>query len=410
MTRHPVFAWLALFALSLFWGCISIDRAAAQSQPPDPLRPYSLPQDRQTTPSIGPFTPRPGSEQNPRQGRSASQSPRTIDPNRPLIVTTIERPPFVIKTDQGLAGFSVELWQAIAADINRDFRFEPVAQFSNMLDRVKRREADAAIANITITSQREEVMDFTQPMFDAGLKVMVLETGTSVGLLGAIFNLEMLALIALSFLLLFGAANLMWWFEHRIQPYFQYPYREGVFRSFWWSLNVIVNGGFEERIPQTRWGRVFAVFLVFASLFIVSAFVAKITATLTVGELQSQIQSYSDLYGRKVGTTRGSTAAAFLQSHAIDYEGYDTIDDLFDAITQKRIAAVVHDAPVLEYFAATRGRNRVRVVGTLLRPEKYGIALAAGSPLLEDVNRSLLKLKENGDYARLLDRWFDRRN
>ncbi|MEO0799258.1 MAG: hypothetical protein AAFY53_08655, partial [Pseudomonadota bacterium] len=95
MTRHPVFAWLALFALSLFWGCISIDRAAAQSQPPDPLRPYSLPQDRQTTPSIGPFTPRPGSEQNPRQGRSASQSPRTIDTNRPLIVSWIERPRFM---------------------------------------------------------------------------------------------------------------------------------------------------------------------------------------------------------------------------------------------------------------------------------------------------------------------------
>ncbi|MEM1307043.1 MAG: transporter substrate-binding domain-containing protein, partial [Pseudomonadota bacterium] len=263
-------------------------------------------------------------------------------------------------------------------------------------------------ANISITSARERVLDFSQPMFDAGLKVMTPEEGQSVGLFGALFNLEMLGLVALSFLLLFGAANAMWYFEHKTQPYFQYPYREGVFRSFWWALNVIVNGGFEERIPLTPRGRVFAIFLVFASLFIVSAFVAKITATLTVGELQSQIRGYTDLYGKRVGTTQGSTASAFLESHAIDHTTYTDIDTLFAAVADRKLDAVVHDAPLLDYYAATRGRNRVRVVGDLLRPEKFGIALQQDSPLAERVNRALLNLKENGEYERLRARWFER--
>jgi len=38
-----------------------------------------------------------------------------------------------------------------------------------------------------------------------------------------------------------------------------------------------VNGGFEERVPQSRVGRGFAVLLVIASLFIVSIFVAQIS-------------------------------------------------------------------------------------------------------------------------------------
>jgi polar amino acid transport system substrate-binding protein len=322
-------------------------------------------------------------------------------------VATIERPPFMMQTDAGPVGFSIDLWQALSRQTGFRTEFVVTQSFAEMLGLVRDAKVDAAIANITITSAREAAMDFSQPMFDAGLKVMVPATGTSVGLLGALFNLEMLGLIALSFLLLFGAANLMWLFERKHQPYFEYPYKEGMFRSFWWALNVIVNGGFEERIPQSPKGRVFAVFLVFASLFIVSAFVAKITATLTVGELQAQIRGYTDLYDKRVGTTEGSTASAFLKSHAIAHRTFKTTDDLFDAVSRKRLDAVVHDAPLLEYFAATRGNGRVQVVGRMLRPEKYGIALQQDSPLRETVDRALLKLREDGTFERLRARWFD---
>lgn len=89
-------------------------------------------------------------------------------------------------------------------------------------------------------------------------------------------------------------------------------------------------------MPETRRGRIFAVFLVIASLFVVSAFVAKITAALTVGELKNQIQSYRDLYGRRVGTTQSSTSSAFLDSHAIAYRSYTKIDDLFQALEHAR--------------------------------------------------------------------------
>jgi polar amino acid transport system substrate-binding protein len=252
-------------------------------------------------------------------------------------------------------------------------------------------------------------MDFTQPIFDAGIQVMVQDVDGQVGLIGALFNWEMLGLIVLAGVILFIIANLMWFFERRDQPYFQYPYKEGIWRSFWWALNVIVNGGFEERVPQTRRGRVFAVFLVIASLFLVSAFVAKITAALTVSELKSQIQSYRDLFNRRVGTTAGSTSAAFLELHSVPYRPFDALDDVFKALEARELDAVVHDAPVLAYYANTRGRGEVRLVGSVLRPEKYGVALQAGSPLRERFDRELLKMREDGRYEELYRRWFGRR-
>jgi polar amino acid transport system substrate-binding protein len=227
----------------------------------------------------------------------------------------------------------------MAEELGLEYSFEIAQQFGEMLAKVERREADAAIANITITSAREQTMDFTQPIFDAGIQVMVRDADGQVDLFGALFNWEMLGLVVLAGVILFVIANLMWFFERRDQPYFQYPYKEGIWRSFWWALNVIVNGGFEERVPQTRRGRVFAVFLVIASLFLVSAFVAKITAALTVSELKSQIQSYRDLFNRRVGTTAGSTSAAFLDFHSVPYRSFNGLEDVFEALEARELDA-----------------------------------------------------------------------
>lgn len=324
----------------------------------------------------------------------------------PLKISTIVRPPFVIRTDDGFTGFSIDLWRAIAEELDLDFELVEVSMFSEMFERVEQGEADAAIANISITASRERVLDFTQPIFDSGLQIMVRNESGGAGLWAAIVNWEMFAWVAFAFFLLFVAANLIWFFERRAQPYFEYPYREGLWRSFWWALITIVNGGFEERIPRTPGGRVFSVMLVVASLFIVSAFVAKITTTLTVGELRAQIQGFTDLYGRKVGTTMGSTSASFLKSQSIRFKEFADTGSLFVALENGTVDAVVHDAPILAYYASTRGRGHVRTTGAVFRPEKYGIALPARSAMIEPINLTLLRLREDGTYAALMTKWF----
>ncbi len=185
-----------------------------------------------------------GGDDQPAAGTGAAETAA-------LKIMTIERKPFAMVMNGKLVGFSIELWQTAAEQLGLEYSFEVAQQFGEMLAKVERREADAAIANITITSAREQEMDFTQPIFDAGIQVMVRDVDGQVGLIGALFNWEMLGLVVLAGVILFVIANLMWFFERRDQPYFQYPYKEGIWRSFWWALNVIGYGGFEERVPQT---------------------------------------------------------------------------------------------------------------------------------------------------------------
>jgi polar amino acid transport system substrate-binding protein len=206
-------------------------------------------------------------------------------------------------------------------------------------------------------------------------------------------------------LLLIGGM-LMWFFEREKQEYFDRPASKAVFPAFWWALNLVVNGGFEERIPRSFMGRIFGVLLVISSLFIVSIFVARITAAMTVSAIESSVSSVNDLYGKSVGTVTGSTAELFLDSRDIRAQGYEGFQALVQAFEAKDIDAVVFDSPILAYYVNTDGAKIAELAGPIFQQENYGIALPTGSSLNEPINQSLLKLRENGTYATLYRKWF----
>lgn len=325
-----------------------------------------------------------------------------------LTVATVTRKPFSHVADGVDTGFSIELWALIAEELDRDYTISRFETFPEMLASVEAGDADVAAANISITADREATLDFTQPIFSSGLRVMVRAgqvSGSSI--LTAIWNLDFLIAALAAFALLLGGGMLMWWLEGRDgQEYFRGTAREKSFPAFWWALNLVVNGGFEERVPRTALGRVFATILVVSSLFIVSIFVAHITAAMTVNAIQSSVQSVNDLYGKKVGTTSGSTAEAFLNGRDIDSEWFASLDTLIEAFEAEEIEAVVFDAPILSYYANTDGQGIGELVGPVFLRENYGLALPTASPLREPINRILLRFREDGTYEALYAEWF----
>ena len=224
-------------------------------------------------------------------------------------VATVEREPFSILTESGFEGFSIDLMNRVSEELGLVVEYELQDSFAEMLDAVEIGQADAAIANISVTAERESRMDFSQPMFDSGIQVMV-RAGSSAtsSIFSALLTREIGIAVLSALALLFGGGMLMWVFERRAQPYFDRPLKDATFPAFWWALNLVVNGGFEERMPQSRAGRFFAVGLVISSLFIVSIFVAQITAAMTINAISENVQDLNDLDGRKVGTIEGSTS------------------------------------------------------------------------------------------------------
>ncbi len=327
-----------------------------------------------------------------------------------LTVTTVERPPFSYVDEGEDTGFSMDLLAALAEELGWEYSVVRVDAFGDMLSAVENREADMAIANISITAGREARMDFSQPIFEAGLRIMVpSDAARSPSLMQALLSRELFIAIGLAFAILLGGGMLMWGFERRSQPYFDRDLNEAWFPSFWWALNLVVNGGFEERMPRTPFGRVLGVILVVSSLFIVSVFTARITSVMTVDAITSNINSVNDLYGKQVGTISGSTAASFLDRREIEFVGYNDLETLLQAFSDDALDAVVFDAPILSYFATHEGRKIATMTGNVFLRENYGIVFPTGSPLVEDVNQALLGLREDGTYDQIYRKWFGAR-
>jgi polar amino acid transport system substrate-binding protein len=320
-------------------------------------------------------------------------------------IATVTRSPFSIVEDGKDTGFSLDLFAEVAKDLEWNYTVQRFDTFTDMLGAVQDGAVDAAIANISVTASREAVMDFSQPIFAAGLQIMVKDDRQGVSAWSSVISKDIVLAIALAFTLLLGAGMLMWRFERHHEGYFHLPAREAMFPAFWWALNLILNGGFEERQPRSPLGRLFGVILVISSLFFVSVFVARITTIMTVEAIQSNVSQLSDLYGKNIGTISHSTSSEFLNRRDLNHTGYDSIDEMFASFEAGDLDAIIFDAPILAYYANNNGKQG-HLIGKVFVPENYGIALSSGSPLAEPINQSLLKLREDGTYDRIYSKWF----
>lgn len=335
-----------------------------------------------------------------------SQSGTQIISDEPLVFGTVHRPPFAYTDGDQITGFSIELMRAIADELGRDIVFEPNDRFSGMLINVRSGNVDGAIANISITAERERTMDFSQPIFGGGIQFLLPKEVSATGQVFSLLNRDVVTAAIVGIVVLFAVGLLMWVFERKHQPYFDRPARQALFPSFWWALNLVVNGGFEERMPRSPLGQLLSVILVISSLFIVSAFVATITASVTLTALQSNVQTIRDLETRVVGTIAGSTSADFLDRNEIDFQGYGDPASMLEAFERDDINTVVFDGPILAYYAQTEGAGISRLLDKVYRPENYGIVLPSGSALKEDIDQVLLELREDGTYDEILRKWF----
>jgi polar amino acid transport system substrate-binding protein len=325
---------------------------------------------------------------------------RPIQAERTVRVATKPLEPFVFKRDDRWVGFSIDLWDKIAQEQGWKYEWVEVKTVSDQLAAVQNGSTDAAMAGISITPEREAVVDFSHPYFNAGLQIMIPAGGdrSLPGMLRTVITPSLLRLLGIGLLVTLVMSHLIWLIERGANPEFPRAYLPGVMEGVWYTIGSM-GGNFMDEKPVT-------VIRKLVQMAWVVQFTASITSTLTVEKLGSSIQGPGDLPGKSVATVRGSTAARYLDSQHIAYTPVEKIDDGYDLLATGRAQAVVYDAPVLLYYAATTGRGTVQMAGPIFKEETYGIALPTGSPLRKPINEALLTLKQDGSYEELYNKWF----
>lgn len=334
------------------------------------------------------------------------------EPKQEVKVATRILPPMVIDQKGQLGGFSIELWDKIADRLQLKTSYEAAPDVRGLLEAIRAGKAEAGISAVSITAAREREFDFSQPMLNAGLQIMVrgaAQAGDSnpmSDLLGLLFSKAFLVWLGIAVLLILIPAHLMWFLERR-DPNGILPtrnYYPGILYALYWAAATLATQA--EQAPRQWLARVLTVLWMFTGVVFVALYTAQLAASLTVKQIQGGISGPDDLPGKKVATTRGSTAVGYLREINARVVEVTSIDEAYKALIDKDVDAVVFDAPVLQYYAANTGKGLVQMAGSLFRKEDYGIVFPQNSALRKRVNDALLALREDGSYQQLYDRWF----
>jgi ABC-type amino acid transport substrate-binding protein len=128
--------------------------------------------------------------------------------------------------------------------------------------------------------------------------------------------------------------------------------------------------------------------------------------------LTPNVSSVADLDSLTAGIQSGNTSdivARRLKAEdaiaGIKYYPYHGIADALDDLEAGRIGLVIKLFPVISWLV--KDRPRLSVVLQVETHEKLGIAFAKDNEdLCEAVNRALVTLHDNGEFARLQAHWF----
>lgn len=332
----------------------------------------------------------------------------------PLNVGVYVSAPFVeAEGNDRYSGMAIELWEAVARRLGQPYQYAEYPSFRELVRAARNDEIDVAVSNLTITRDRAEIVSFTQPWYDAGLRIMVPETGGSGGFWGVIDGLKdagHLRAYAWLFVVILLATIGFTVFDRKFDPGFPKRWPEGIAESFYHVMSIATSGKASRKNLFGWMGRIWQAFWLLIGVGVIAYITSSVTSIMTAVSLTQGIGSLADLPGRSVAVFEGSVSQDYMTELGIETRAYPGIRESVDALSAGRVDAIVGDAPVLEHFAHSNPGQQLTVVGNIFHPDKYGFAFPHDSELTHPVTLHILDLIEDGTLAEIRMRHFGDEN
>ncbi|XP_029383495.1 glutamate receptor ionotropic, delta-1-like [Echeneis naucrates] len=368
-------------------------------------------------------------------------------------VVTLLEDPFVMVAENILGqpkrykGFSIDVLDALAKILG--FKYEiyqvsdskygsqlPNGSWNGMIGDLINKRADLAVSAITITPERENVVDFSKRYLDYSVGILLRKPEEKINIfsLFAPFDLAVWACIAavipvvgvLIFLL--NRLQALRTSSNQSPPPGQPP--GSLHSAIWIVYGAFVQQGGDGLVGSVALRIVMGSWWLF-TLIVCSSYTANLAAYLTVSRMDHTIWSFQDL-ARQIdvdyGTVRDSAVFDYFRNKGTNpLEQDSTYAELWRTISKnngmdysvsspsegirkakKSPYAFLWDMAVLEYAALTDDECTITVSGNSMSSKGYGIAMQHGSPYRDLFSQKILELQEKGDLDIMKQKWWPR--
>ncbi|NXG53788.1 GLRK protein, partial [Psilopogon haemacephalus] len=353
-----------------------------------------------------------------------------------LTVTTILEDPYVMVRSAELEGYCMDLLKALAAMLHFSYKVKVVGDgqygaisasgnWTGMVGEILRQEADIAVAPLTVTSAREEVVSFTTPFLQTGIGILLRKDTVSQEMsffhFLAPFSKETWTGLLFAYLLtcfcLFLVARLSpceWNEPKNEENHFTF------LNSLWFGAGALALQGVTPR-PKALSVRVIAAVWWLFTIALLAAYIANFTALLSSSSEQLPIQTFEDLVKQRkleFGTLEGSSTFYFFKNskNPIHQMIYEYMDKRRDHVLVKTYQEAVQRVMESDYafigesisqdLAAARHCNLIRAP-EVIGARGFGIATTQASPWTKKLSIAVLKLRESGDLDYLRNKWWE---
>jgi polar amino acid transport system substrate-binding protein len=338
-----------------------------------------------------------------------STSPDSSQSNAPVLrVLARNIEPFCFEKNGQRVGFAVDLWKEISRIAGFKYELHDADSAQALVEALAAKKGDVGLGALSITAEREQVIDFSYPFYNSGFDIVTsTESSSILGMIRVLFHARLLKTIGLLLALVIFFSHILWLFERRVNAdEFPDNYKAGLFESLWWTLTVLITLGCENKSPRGVPGRLMAIVWMASGVLMISLLTASFSSSLTVRTLEGTINGPADLSGHEVATVSGSTAERWLKGRQIKVKAFPTVAEAMAAVAAEQAAAVVYDEPILRYHIANNPNKKLRLVGNIFEEQGYGFGLQLKSPYHKKINQVLLELVENKTVEILNKKWF----
>ncbi|XP_067118229.1 glutamate receptor 1-like isoform X2 [Centruroides vittatus] len=375
--------------------------------------------------------------------------------NKTYIVTSILEEPYLMekKAEPGqnmegndrFEGYCKDLADLIADNLKFNYilqlvndskygGLDPNAKggWNGMVGELIRKEADIAIAPLTITSARENVIDFTKPFMSLGISIMIKKPVNRKPGVFSFMN-PLSEEIWMCIIFAYVGVSVVLFLVSRFSPH-EWRYEDGMMgptasndfslqNSLWFSLGAFMQQGCDI-CPRSIAGRIVGSVWWFFTLIIISSYTANLAAFLTMERMVTPINSAEDLAKQtevEYGTLSFSSTQEFFRLQSAKIAVYARMWEFMNSRKQVFVSsygegirrvreskgkyAFLMESTKNEYINERQPCDTMKV-GRNLDAKGYGVATPVGSNLRDRLNLAVLTMLEKGDLARLENKWW----